>query len=630
MNAKTFCILAKLQIFNHTHGVFSLKAYFYRLRFVLSVIAATVLPILITGFVLLDAAEDALLDEKKKKLIAITEQMDFALSQSYDELLRQMGGEGKTREEKINLLNSVLEPLTNRIAAAHPGIGVGYYAAGVDAIVTYGPAEESLHVGKTISADHPGRQVMASGQPAVVIGEQVRGNIMNAMLPLIRDGQVIGYVWANELMSQIDVQLAGMRQGISIILGIGCMLAAAVSGLVVHRLEILLAEIKDGLAALRFNLSHRMKPLRGEAGEISGAINRLADDLQSSRSHTETMMDSLDNGVIALDQTGRLTAWNEAAARLLELSGEEARGEAYTQVFSRDPELIRLIADTLQHAQTIRDAQWEYFHSERGMLSFKVSTSIWKSPTEEVLGAIVVVEDRTEWKQMEASLAQSQRLAVIGEWATSIAHEVRNPLTSIKAFAQIIEEELPQENENREYTRIIVEEVERLDRFADELLLFSRPSGESNIPVDLGHILRQVCKLVEPRAAQRRLAVTLKTNEELPQVMASAELLKHVFLNILLNALQAAPAEGEVTVAAERAGDQLHVHVTNDGPAIAEEHLVRVFEPFFTTKNAGTGLGLAISQRIVQAYGGMIVAENVPGGVRFTVVLPVYDKELSL
>ncbi len=115
------------------------------------------------------------------------------------------------------------------------------------------------------------------------------------------------------------------------------MLAAAVSGLVVHRLEILLAEIKDGLAALRFNLSHRMKPLRGEAGEISGAINRLADDLQSSRSHTETMMDSLDNGVIALDQTGRLTAWNEAAARLLELSGEEARGEAYTQVFPAIP-----------------------------------------------------------------------------------------------------------------------------------------------------------------------------------------------------------------------------------------------------------------------------------------------------
>lgn len=604
-----------------------MKAYFYRLRFVLSVIVATVLPIVITGVVLLGATEQALLDEKEKKLIAITEQMDFALIHNYDELLRQMGGEARTREEQIHLLNTVLEPLTNRITKAHPDVGVGYYSARLDAILTYGPEVESLHVGKSISADHPGRQVMASGEPAVVIGEQVRGNIMNAMLPLVRDGQVIGYVWANELMSQIDIQLAGMRQSITIILGIGCILAAAVSGLIVHRLEIILTEIKEGLTALRFNLSHRMKALKGEAGQISGAINRLADDLQASRSHTETIMDSMDSGVIALDQGGRLTAWNEAAARLLELSGEAARGESYTCVFSRNAQLIELIQETLQHAQTIRDVQWEHRHSQRGMLSLKVSTSIWKSPTDEVLGVIVVVEDRTEWKQMEATLAQAQRLAVIGEWATSIAHEVRNPLTSIKAFAQIIEEELPQENENREYTRIIAEEVERLDRFADQLLLFSRPSRESNIPVDLTKLLDQTCKLVEPRAAQRGIAVLFHKHAPLPPVMASPELMKHVFLNILLNALQAAPTGGDVKLAAEWDEDQVRVHVTNDGPAIAEEHLVRVFEPFFTTKHTGTGLGLSISQRIVQAYGGHIVAENVSGGVRFTVVLPVQAEE---
>lgn len=613
----------------HSEGVFRLKAYFYRLRFVISVILAAVLPILVTGFVLLKAAEQALLDEKRQKLIAITEQMDFALTQSYEQILAQLGSGAETREEQIKLLNSFLEPLTNQIAAAHPGVGVGYYAASLDAILTYGPSEESLHVGKAISADHPGREVMASGRPAVVIGQQVRGNIMNAMLPLIRDGQVIGYVWANELVSNIDEQLAGMRQSISIILGIGCVLAAAVSGLVVHRLEIILADIQAGLAALRFNLSHRMKPLKGEAGEISEAINRLARDLQASRSHTETIMDSMDNGVIALDQGGRLTAWNEAAARLLELSGEEARGEAYTQVFARSPELIRLITETLQHAQTIRDAQWEHAHTQRGMLSLKVSTSIWRSPTEEMLGVIVVVEDRTEWKQMEANLAQAQRLAVIGEWAASIAHEVRNPLTSIKAFAQIIEEELPPEHENREYTRIIMEEVERLNRFAEELLLFSRPSRESNVPVDLNAVLGHTWKLIAPHAAQRGVALQLKTAEELPQVLASPELLKHVFLNILLNAVQAAPAGGKVTLETDWDDDRLRIHVTNDGPAIEEEHLVSVFEPFFTTKHTGTGLGLAISQRIVQAYGGHIVAENVSRGVRFTVVLPVNHEEVE-
>jgi len=606
-----------------------MKAYFYRLRFVLSVVTATVLPILIMGLELLDAAEQALLDEKRQKLLAITEQLDFALTKTYDEILEQMGGTERTKEEKIKLLNSALEPLTNKVASAHPGIGVGYYSADLDAILTYGPWEESMHVGKAIGMDHPGRQVMANGEPSVVIGEQVRGNIMNAMTPLIRDGQVIGYVWANELMANIDQQLTGMRQRIMVILGSGCVLAAVVSGMIVHHLEIIIAEIKKGLAALRYNLSHRMKALKGEAGEISGAINQLAADLMASRSHTETMMDSLDNGVIALDQDGRLTAWNEAAARLLELNEAEVRQKPHTQVFARSPELIRLIAETLEHAQRIRDMEWEHPHSERGNLWLKVSTSIWKSPTEEVLGAIVVMEDRTEWKRMQNSLAQAQRLAVIGEWATSIAHEVRNPLTSIKAFAQIIEDELPEDNENRQYTKIISEEVERLNRFADELLLFSRPSRESNVPVNMNHLLQHIEKLIKPRAEQSGIVLLMRQEEKIPSVLASPELLSHVFLNIFLNALQATPKGGEVTLETEHDHEQLRIHVTNEGAAIADEHLERIFEPFFTTKHTGTGLGLAISQRIVQAYGGRIVAENVPKGVRITVALPVIKEEVA-
>ncbi|NKE30801.1 two-component system sensor histidine kinase AtoS, partial [Mycobacterium tuberculosis] len=132
--------------------------------------------------------------------------MDFALTKTYEEMLADMGGTNASREEKIRLLNSKLEPLTNKIAAAHPGIGAGYYAKELDAILTYGPVTESSHVGKSISADHPGREVLRTRQPDVVIGEQVRGNIMNAMIPLIREGDIIGYVWANELMSSIDVQ----------------------------------------------------------------------------------------------------------------------------------------------------------------------------------------------------------------------------------------------------------------------------------------------------------------------------------------------------------------------------------------------------------------------------------------
>lgn len=599
-----------------------MKAYFYRLRFVVSVIVATVLPILITGIVLQKAAEQALLDEKKQKLIAITEQMDFALTQTYEEMIADMGGTNASREEKIHLLNSKLEPLTNRIAAAHPGIGVGYYAKDLDAILTYGPDSESLHVGKSIAPDHPGREVLKTQQPDVVIGQQVRGNIMNAMIPLIRDGDIIGYVWANELMSSIDVQLAGMRHSIYIILGIGCIVAAVVSGLLVHRLEVILAEIKSGLKRLSYDLSFRMKRLEGEPGEITGAINKLASDLQASRSHTETMMDSMENGVIALDQDGRLTAWNESATNLISLPNE-ARGEQYERVFVHSPVLLDMIAQALQNAEANRELEWRHPHSERGLLCIKVSTSTWKDMMDQILGVIVVLEDRTEWKQMEARLAQAERLAVIGEWATSIAHEVRNPLTSIKAFTQIIEEELPDKHDSREYTGIIMEEVERLNRFADDLLLFSRPSEESHVWVNLEQVISRSIKLVQRNATQKGISIQSKLLGNLPPVLASPELLTQVFLNILLNALQSAPAGKKIWLETALSADHISVHVNNEGPAIAKENLYMIFEPFFTTKLTGTGLGLSISQRIVQAYGGHISAENIEGGVRFTIDLPV-------
>ena len=606
-----------------------MKAYLYRLRFVVSVIAATVLPILITGIVLQKAAEQALLDEKKQKLIAITEQMDFALTQTYEEMIAEMGGTNASREEKIRLLNSKLEPLTNEIAAAHPSIGVGYYAKELDAILTYGPGTESSHVGKSIAPDHPGREVLRTRQPDVVIGQQVRGNIMNAMIPLIRDGDIIGYVWANELMSSIDVQLTGMRQSIYIILGIGCIVAAVVSGLLVHRLEVILAEIKSGLRRLSFDLSFRMKRLEGEPGEITSAINKLASDLQASRSHTETMMDSMENGVIALDQDGRLTAWNGSAASLTGLANE-ARGERYEQVFAHSPVLLDMIAQALQNAETNQELEWRHPHSERGLLYIKVSTSTWKGTMDEVLGVIVVLEDRTEWKQMEARLAQAERLAVIGEWATSIAHEVRNPLTSIKAFTQIIEEELPDKHDSREYTSIIMEEVERLNRFADELLMFSRPSEETHAWVNLEQVISRSVKLVQRNAAQKGISIRTEIPANLPLVLASPELLTQVFLNILLNALQAAPAGKKVWLETERLADHVCIHVSNEGSAIAKENLFAIFEPFFTTKPAGTGLGLAISQRIVQAYGGHIYAENIAEGVRFTVELPTGREEEGL
>jgi len=603
-----------------------MKQYLYRIRFVIGVIIATVLPILVTGSVLMDIAGQALLEEKREKLIAITHQLDYALSDDFDALLAEQRMLQASREEQIKALNQLLNPVTDQIALAHPGVGVGYYAARLDAILTYGPsAEMGHHVGKPIALNHPGRQVLGTGTADVVVGEQVRGHIMNAMTPLVREGQVVGYAWANELTESIDVQLAKMRQGIYAILGIGCMVAAALSGLLVHRLEVILAEIKDGLRELSRNLSYRFRRTPGEPGEITEAINKLARDLQASRTHTENIIQSMDSGVIALDREGVVTAWNQAATEVTGIPPEQAIGAPIRQLLGAESRLAAILLTPLQDGQTCKDYELE--HPANGSMAvLKVTTSLLRNTRNDLLGVIMVLEDRTLFKRLEASLAQARRLALIGELATGIAHEVRNPLTSIKAFAQILEEELPKEHDGREYTGIIMEEVDRLNRFADELLMFSRPKEEQIVPVNIHTVLEQTLLLLERPAAKQGIRMEKRYDPEPPVIQASPELLKQVFLNILLNAMQATANGGSIRVTSEYRDEALLVHFDNQGNPIADEHMLRIFEPFFTTKATGSGLGLAISQRIVHAYGGQIQAQNVPDGVRFTVQLPLQER----
>lgn len=606
-----------------------MRAYLFRIRFVASIIAVTVLPIVVTGIVLLNIAERALLEEKQAKLIAITQQLDYALPNDFATLLRQQNGLKQNRQQQIALLHKSLLPVTDKIANANPGIGVGYYAAELDAILTYGPsAEMGQYVGKPIDSSHPGREVMRTGIMKVAIGEQVRGNIMNAMYPLIRDGKVIGYAWANELMSNIDVQLAGMRQGIYAILAIGCLVAAAASGLLVHRLEVIITEIKTGLRQLSGNLSFRMKRMAGEPGEIIEAVNKLAEDLQASQTHTENIIQSMDSGVIALNPQSVVTVWNHAAERITGINAEKAVGKSLPELPGIEKGISLLLQDTLTNGKTCRDIEIACKVNERASV-IKITTSILRNPLGVTLGAIAVMEDLTAYKVMEHKLAQAKRLAVLGELAASIAHEVRNPLTSIKAFTQIIEEELPQNHDSREYTAIIVEEVERLNRFADELLLFSRPTVERHLPVRIQEVLEHTLLLVEHSAVKQGIFIIKKEKGSIPQVEASPELLKQVFLNILLNAIQATPAGGRIELEVEAVAGQVLIHCANDGSSIEEAHLLSIFEPFFTTKKSGTGLGLSISQRIVQAYGGHISVKNINTGVRFTVALPAKREEDS-
>jgi len=218
--------------------------------------------------------------------------------------------------------------------------------------------------------------------------------------------------------------------------------------------------------------------------------------------------------------------------------------------------------------------------------------------------------------------ASPGQLDAIAQIAAGAAHEIRNPLTAISGFLQLLEATVP-EGAASKYLQIVREEIGRLARIAEDLLLLSRSSRVQRTACDLGAVLDAVAELSRGRAAAFGVELALRVQPELPPVSADPERLEQVLLNLVGNALEAMAGPGRLRLRAYAADGCGEVRITDTGPGIPPDILARVFEPFFTTKAGGTGLGLAVSQSIVRSFGGQIVACSPPGeGASFTVRLP--------
>ena len=231
--------------------------------------------------------------------------------------------------------------------------------------------------------------------------------------------------------------------------------------------------------------------------------------------------------------------------------------------------------------------------------------------------------------RIEEQLRRAERLSALGELSATLAHEVRNPLGSIRGTAEILKEDFPPGNKKYEFLEILLKETERLNRVVEEFLHFARPVPPSLGTCDLTAELAGMIKLVEHDAFNQNVRVELLSTE-LPEVTGDCERLRQAFLNLMLNAIQSMPQGGSLVIAPRllppqgEKGAAVEIRFSDTGGGIATDDLPHVFEPFFTTKSGGTGLGLAVTQKIVESHGGSINVESEPGkGTTFMVRLPV-------
>jgi two-component system, NtrC family, sensor histidine kinase HydH len=226
--------------------------------------------------------------------------------------------------------------------------------------------------------------------------------------------------------------------------------------------------------------------------------------------------------------------------------------------------------------------------------------------------------------RIEEQLRRAERLSALGELSAILAHEIRNPLASIRGTAEILREDQTSAASRSEFLDILLKESDRLNRVVEDFLKMARPEPIHKMPCDINEELRNMITLLSAQARGSKVVLELKPSA-LPPFSGDGEKLRQAFMNIILNAIQASPAGGVVTVSTreDREKGRLEISFSDAGPGISDEARQEIFEPFFTTKGTGTGLGLPITKKIIEGHGGTIEVESLPGrGATFKVRLP--------
>ena len=239
---------------------------------------------------------------------------------------------------------------------------------------------------------------------------------------------------------------------------------------------------------------------------------------------------------------------------------------------------------------------------------------------------LLLMKDIQDKKEAEEMMIRSEKMSIAGQLAAGVAHEVRNPLTSIKGFLQLLQAGI---DRKEEYYKIMIDEIQKIENITTELLFISKPMTDERNLESLSSMLQDVVVLLQSQARIYNVEISMDLEEDCT-IYCDRTQIKQVFINLIKNAIEAMPAGGKVTVMAEKKGNECFSEVIDEGIGIPESILHKLTEPFFTTKKEGTGLGLMISSQIVEKYGGRLeIYRNPDKGSTFRVILPLGDEDIN-
>ncbi len=356
---------------------------------------------------------------------------------------------------------------------------------------------------------------------------------------------------------------------------------------------------------------------------VAIANAHLYTEARRSQAYNQFLVEHLPCGIIATDAVGTLTVVNPEARRLLTLDELAPPGEQDLPF-----EIAGLIPPTLDGDFIGRDEEIILSPGARGEVNLRVSCLPFTSERQELLGAVLMLNNYTEVERLQRQVRQADRLASIGTLASGMAHEIKNPLTTLKTFTQLLPKRYQDAEFRNDFTGLVGGEILRIERIVNQLLAFARPAPLMIEQVNLHDLIDGTVRLVSPQAARQSIDVRTSLLATHDFVAADKDRLQQVLLNLMLNAIQASEDGSWIELATENeevstSGEPMvRLDVRDAGRGISKDLLPHIFDPFFTTKNEGTGLGLSVSYNIIAEHKGRIEVRSEPGkGTCFSIYL---------
>lgn len=348
--------------------------------------------------------------------------------------------------------------------------------------------------------------------------------------------------------------------------------------------------------------------------------HRMEKELRESELKFRKVFEGALEGMILLNTEYKVVDINHAGEEMFNISKSNLIGQSLIDILM---EFKLNHEDVMQNVESLRENghlngtyQINSFSGKRRSIEFSAKYNVFSKLS------LVTFKDITEKLEMEEQLKKSDTLNVVGELAAGIAHEIRNPMTALKGFIQLLEDSIQEDHSM--YFNIITSELMRIDSIINEFLILAKPQLVEYIDKDITKIMKETVEFLTAQAVLHNVQIRTCYENGLPNVFCEPNQMKKVFINLIKNAIEVMPKGGLITVSMELTADnRMHISIQDEGEGIPEDMLTKLGQPFYTTKEKGTGLGLMVTYKIIEEHNGSITVESELGvGTIFHIYLP--------